>query len=135
MQVVMPTRCGVNAAMSICDLHAHHHSQKQPSICNPQEQASFPLATHRGMKDLIKSRSKLSQTSAMQDESLICAYIQEMEAAARSGEFPAITAVMASDGGERCPTAPAGNTTASPVPVPDPALDGPTFYRWSIISL
>ncbi|EIE21208.1 hypothetical protein COCSUDRAFT_57119 [Coccomyxa subellipsoidea C-169] len=53
----------------------------------------------------------------------------EMEAAARSGEFPAITAVMPSDGGERCPTAPAGNTTASPVPVPDPALDGPTFYR------
>ncbi|BDA51062.1 probable beta-galactosidase [Coccomyxa sp. Obi] len=52
---------------------------------------------------------------------------KEMEAVARSADFPAISAMVASDGGLACSAAPAGNGTAGKAP--SPATDGPTFFR------
>ncbi len=52
---------------------------------------------------------------------------QEMEAVARSAEFPAISAMVASDGNMACSDAPAGKGTAAKAP--SPAADGPTFFR------
>lgn len=54
-------------------------------------------------------------------------YVQEMEVAARSAAFPAISAVLATDSGDACPAAPkaAGSAAAAP----SPAADGPTFYK------
>ena len=53
--------------------------------------------------------------------------VQEMEQLAISGDYPAIAAVVASNGGEACPLKPAGS--GSNATVPSPAVDGPTFYR------
>lgn len=50
-----------------------------------------------------------------------------MEQLAISGDYPAIAAMVASDGGEACPVKPAGS--GSNTTVPNPAVDGPTFYR------
>ena len=46
---------------------------------------------------------------------------------ARSEAYPAISAFVASNGGQACATAPKGNGV--PSAVPSPAFDGPTFYR------
>lgn len=55
---------------------------------------------------------------------------------ARSADFPAISAMVASDGGLACSVAPAGNGTAAKAP--SPAADGPTFFRcghWGLATL
>lgn len=52
---------------------------------------------------------------------------QEMEAVARLVDFPAISAMVASDGNMACSEVPAGNGTAAQAP--SPAADGPTFFR------
>lgn len=56
-----------------------------------------------------------------------------MEEVARSEAFPAISAFVATNGGQACPAAPKGNGV--PSAVPSPAFVGPTFYRCTLAFL
>lgn len=56
-------------------------------------------------------------------ERVLCA---KVELAAHTEQFPAVSAIVAADGGETCPAPPKAASTAR---APSPATDGPTFFR------
>ncbi|CAL8466181.1 g5717 [Coccomyxa elongata] len=103
---------------------ANHTGSASHTGVNPKlEKGASPLLRSHST---AAARVSLAALDTSHDTSR-AELMKEMEEVARSEAFPAISAFVASNGGQACRAAPKGNGV--PSAVPSPAFVGPTFYR------